>query len=120
MLNNERLNEIEARANAATKGPWKPHLVDGTLVVGNGGGFVAATSNSTKGGSYYWDWEQMEANATFIARARQDVPNLIAEVRRLREWLEEMCLQAIADFGQDQTLTDVIVTAPHLREEDSL
>ena len=99
------LDAIETRANAATPGPWG--FYDGDNYAD-----VAADLQQTSPGSYsyrekiarledenYWDDlahedddedrapEQMAANAAFIAHAREDVPALLAEIRRLRQAL---------------------------------
>ncbi|MCZ4602956.1 hypothetical protein O3S80_04045 [Streptomyces sp. Lzd4kr] len=101
-LTDQQLNDIETRAQAATKGPWG--FYDGSNYAD-----VAADLTMTSRSSYsyrekiaqledenYWDDqahedddesrapEQMAANAAFIAAAREDVPALVAEVRRLR------------------------------------
>ena len=77
------LDAMQARADAATPGPWNIDRFNETLAVEVEnmvvvdcvrGDFVPA-----------WDWK----NCAFIAAARSDVPRLIAEVRRLRaltEW----------------------------------
>lgn len=76
-MDEKRLAEIKARVNAAAPGPWSD-----------------ITSNSEERkfiwARGYWlatmhgFWFPMAPNAEFIAHARQDVPDLIAEVRRLR------------------------------------
>lgn len=96
------LRAIEARAAAATPGPWG--FYDGSNYAD-----IAADMEVTSPGSYnyrekvarlededYWDdpahedddeeqaSEQMAANAAFIAHAREDVPAMAAEIRRLR------------------------------------
>ena len=74
------IDAIEARANAATEGPWK---VLPPCMVTDGRGMVIARTNDS-------------CNDEFISHARTDVPALIAEVRRLRKYLErhgiEKCL----------------------------
>lgn len=73
-----RLNEIEARANAATEGPWR------YVSIFEVGGFV---ENSR--GRELFDWAQDDAgticapdgDAEFIAHARADVPALVAALR---------------------------------------
>ncbi len=78
-MNEKELAEIEARAEAATPGPWE---VDNDLSV------------FTKDGGHGTPWTLFDtvgnegedsSNADFIAHARQDVPALVAEVRRLNE-----------------------------------
>jgi len=62
----EELAVIKERAEKATDGPWSTPM---RLIFG-GGGYVANTSRI--------------ADAEFIANAREDVPKLVAEVKRLR------------------------------------
>lgn len=61
------LAAIEARANVAQRGPWRPDI--------DGPGMVYAGA---------LNWQDTGGNADFIAHARTDIPALIAEVRRLR------------------------------------
>jgi hypothetical protein len=85
-LTSSELDAIEARANAATPGPWERGATlrerDGKVTtfseeasvyppLGEAGPVAVATVAE-------YD------NASFIAHARQDVPALVAEVRRLR------------------------------------
>jgi hypothetical protein len=76
-LSEERLVEIEARANAATPGPWRTEEshIDGYIVAGNG--------ERIFGGEYSEGFIAPEdPNAIFTVHARDDVPALVAEVRR--------------------------------------
>jgi hypothetical protein len=79
------LDAIEARAKAATPGPWRkqPRLsIDGSVeseAMGKGG--VPAMMVDI-------DSERSRVDAEFIAHARKDVPDLVAEVRRLRAALD--------------------------------
>lgn len=81
MLTDKELDEIEARANAATEGPWETGRAlccsdRGWVCDGTGRHFLNGSSRRT---------EVMDVNdAEFIAHARADVPSLVAEVRRLR------------------------------------
>lgn len=85
-MTEQELEKIEARANAATPGPW-----------GTGTGY-----EQSKRGNYVHDGhrivcaEQDETDcvlatedAEFIAHARADVPALVAEVRRLQGIIAE-------------------------------
>lgn len=75
----ERLTEIEARANAATSGPWCTdawEIYQGTEYVPGISFWVGETCRGTA------DLEQDRADAAFVAAARSDVPELVAEVRR--------------------------------------
>lgn len=89
----KRLQEIEARANAATPGPW---VRDGLYVRNNPHEVALARALDDEGhncGEAY-----ARPNGDFIAAARTDVSDLVAEVRRLtaalatarREGAEEM------------------------------
>lgn len=104
----ERLAGIAARVDAATAGPWG--FYDGDTYAD-----VAADMEQTGPGSYsyrqkiaqldddhYWDdtahedddeecaAAQMTADARFIAHARTDLPDLLAEVERLRTEVESL------------------------------
>lgn len=83
------LQEIEARAEAATPGPWR--VVERVA-------FLDAFDVDTPGGSCLWEGYRdtcSKVDSEFIAASRTDIPRLLAEVRRLtaenerlREWLE--------------------------------
>jgi hypothetical protein len=99
-----RLAEIEARAEAATGGPWEVHDVDdwmcmcATYITGQNGPdtdlffrtgepesphdqIVAVTLLQTP---RVCDHKLSDENSSFIAHARADIPYLLAEVKRLR------------------------------------
>lgn len=77
----EQLDAIEARANAATPGPWTlDHPDDGTEITGP-------------------DSTVTELDIQFIIHARTDIPALIAEIRRLRRELGR--LSSLADDAFD-------------------
>ncbi len=81
-MNNERLEQLEALANKATEGPWKVTEVMGHSHVRNAEGktvvgFTTIGHNCAK-----------TCEARLIAASRTAIPELIAEVRRLREVLE--------------------------------
>ncbi|MCX5253572.1 hypothetical protein OOK27_05215 [Streptomyces canus] len=126
------LDEIAARAEAATRGPWG-------FYDGDNYAEVAADMQVTSPGSCnyrervarlededYWDDqehdgddeerapEQMAANAAFIAHAREDVPALLAEVRRLRatnEQLDRALSETIDDRDQAHETLDKLAYA---------
>ena len=80
-LSEAELAEMLSRAKAATPGPWKSY-VEGRDHT-SGSSFIRTGPREERG-------EDIElsgatpADQDFIAAARQDVPRLIAEVRRLR------------------------------------
>jgi hypothetical protein len=88
------LDEIEARANAATKGPWRwvdeyPDEADGSFV-------RLLEAPEARGVPAYnvlahrTFWRISESNLEFIAHAREDVPALVGRVRELEESLDEI------------------------------
>lgn len=84
-MNEEELAQIEARLEAASPGPWT------AAQNGKPADVVRATIHDDLGiaQAVTYDWErtppgQAEANGEFIAHAREDIPVLIAEVRRLK------------------------------------
>lgn len=86
-ITEEELKAIEQRAAAATQGPWR--------VVRNGlGGSCGVEPVADGCGSLHhrrsgpWEPPVVDPDDEFIAAAREDVPRLVAEVRRLREAVE--------------------------------
>jgi len=85
-LTPEREQEIRERVARATEGPWNTHLVDDTCVVSADGTEVCTTCDSSqteRDDGYNIEYERMEKDAAFIAHARQDIPDLLAEIDRL-------------------------------------
>ena len=85
----ERLAEIEARVEDATEGPW--HAWD------RGIGYELHLGAAAKCGQIRCEDVNGEfretfkrADAAFIAAARTDVPDLLAEVRRLQAAVERV------------------------------
>lgn len=112
-MNAQQLQEIKARAEAATPGPWywdtnrrfqscmlkAPHD-GGTCVVdfvrwGTQRAQPRFNDTATLFGGILRTMEEYDAqelpnhNAIFIAHAREDIPALVAEVERLREVLRQ-------------------------------
>lgn len=105
-LTDEELAEIEEFADAATPGPWFVRFLDDdwamnlvaiSTVPDTGRGerwpafdsceIVAATLIQHPGYVSAAD-ERWDENAWFIANARQCIPRLIAEIKRLRQQLD--------------------------------
>ena len=94
-LTDEQLDEIEARANAATPGPW--HWEDWAEDDGDNRFALVAPPETRPGGPSEWfpdlghlliqdeDHNISEQDRAFIAHAREDVPRLIAELRAARQ-----------------------------------
>jgi hypothetical protein len=83
----ERLSAIEARAAAATAGPWWIYL-------GGGGWHVNSHDEHGRYGITVASLltDDRDADAIFIANARQDVPTLVAALRAVldRDALAEL------------------------------
>ena len=87
------LDAIEARAEAATPGPWTARLRDDMWEINDGSGsnFVSIVESC-------WLPDDCDAgqyggipdvdDARFIAHARADIPALVAELRAAREVVE--------------------------------
>lgn len=79
-MTDEELNIIEARANAATEGPWR--YEDDAVIEVRSGGDAWICQTFSKGEE---DFINHKGNGEFIAHARTDIPALIAEIRRLKD-----------------------------------
>ncbi len=84
----ERLEEIKRRANAAIKGPWYVGISTSTLKT-----FVAHRSN----GLCMESVPSNQSDHEFMAHSRQDVPDLVAEVERLKKALDQAI--AVSELG---------------------
>jgi hypothetical protein len=102
MLTPAQLEEIEARANAATPGPWKRCSANEARPEGCSCGLVWSIPIDIpiidvrmRGDDMAHPPQQEEhANGLFVAAARADVPALVAEVRRLRRVVESYAAHA--------------------------
>ena len=78
----DRLDEIRARAEAATPGPWRELDAAYGMIVHDTGpdsAQIVVLADHRFGGP----------DSTFIAHAREDIPYLLAEVERLRMAMAE-------------------------------
>ena len=88
-MTDAELSEIESRANAATPGPW----AKGCNRYGEHSVYGPEHEDVTPAYTDHMHGESMmEEDATFIAHAREDVPKLIAEIRRLNDVLAVVLL----------------------------
>ena len=105
MMNESQLKAIEERANKASNAPWIVEAGDysgANWMIGATSVFLGGSAWDDK--SYYITTQNVHASelegdaktdAEFIAHAREDVPALIAEVKRLRAKLDAMPVEAI-------------------------
>lgn len=91
----DQLDEIEALCAAATPGPW--HLTDSDAIV--------APLTATKIADV-WEPTQATRNGEFIETARDAMPALLAEIRRLkaqRQYLIGQLAKRDAESGRGDT-----------------
>ncbi len=81
-LQEDILNEIEARANAARPGPWKSYIEGRDH--DSGSDFIMVPDGSSEMSALEFSGKVTEADQDFLANAREDMLALIAEVRRLK------------------------------------
>lgn len=87
----DRLDEIQARVEAATPGPWEV-TQEGWSVISAACNICGTYHNhSMHDGGRTWD---AQPDADFIAHSREDVPFLLAEVSKLRAIIEEAATRA--------------------------
>ncbi len=83
-MSDKELREIEERVNKATPGPWRR----GTYNVWADGErplrFICDTDTADAVRERFL-MDQDDANCTFIAHARQDIPSLLETIRELQE-----------------------------------
>jgi hypothetical protein len=85
-LTGAELDAIEARVLAASKAPWQS-FVEGRDHTG-GDNFIRVGGLDDDGPDMYVSCDTAPASVAdqdFIAHPRQDIPKLLAEVRRLRD-----------------------------------
>lgn len=94
------LDAIEARANAATPGPWERYAEYGAQFYAN------TTGEYLRGiGDFsFGEGEQADADEAFVRHAREDIDTLLAEVRRFRAQQDVLASlaerwQQMADHG---------------------
>ncbi|RST04397.1 hypothetical protein EF910_17890 [Streptomyces sp. WAC07149] len=97
VLSEEELSAIERRVAAATPGPWvgwmeSQHGIGGTSFIqlrADAEEDVEIYLTRAAGGHEVVGMDaQTDADIEFIAGARQDVPRLVSEIRRLRAVLD--------------------------------
>jgi len=79
MIDEKRLAEIEAWCEAATPGPWFYDAICES--VGCANGWIARFDPERKGDG---ELSHQDKDGDFCAHAREDAPDLVAEVRRLQ------------------------------------
>lgn len=80
-MSDERLEQVRARAAAATPGPWEAWDTGDPPAEDEARAWIVTPGSLHLATLYAGD---PSANATFAAHAREDIPALLAEVERLR------------------------------------
>ena len=91
-LTQSELEAIAKRAEVATEGPWKWDVEERGLW--NDDQNVACVV-SIKGETWF---DMHETDADFIAHAREDIPRLLAEIRRLKTIVNNVREEAYDGF----------------------
>lgn len=80
MINEKELSEIETRCKGGTPGPWKA-FIEGRDHT-SGCHFIMTGTDNNRGEDLEFNGARIE-DYDFIANAKQDIPKLIEEIRRL-------------------------------------
>ncbi|MBP1819362.1 hypothetical protein [Mycobacterium sp. OAE908] len=84
-ISDAELDAMQQRADATSKGPWKSWIEGRDMTCGST--FIQIGDDDDRDEDMYVSRDDRpisDADLDFIAAARQDVPRLVAEVRRLR------------------------------------
>jgi hypothetical protein len=111
-LTAQQLDEIAARANAATPGPWERYAEFGpTFLANTTGEYLRGVGDFNFGVG-----EQADADETFVRHAQQDMTALLAYIRRLqgqRKYLITQLAKRDAETGRgDKALREFLAAHP--------
>ncbi len=83
------LEVIRTRAGAASPGPWPVRRLENKYpsTIGDGRTYPCVRGFRVPKTLYALAWQKVEADAAFMAHAREDVPGLLQDVIRLRALL---------------------------------
>lgn len=84
-ITDEELQAIQLRCDAATPGPWKS-FIEGRDHQ-SGSNFIMTGEEDSRNEDIELTGAS-EADQDFIAHARQDIPRLLEEIKRLKELLK--------------------------------
>jgi len=86
MIKEEKLIEIEKRCLSSSPGPWKAYIEGREH--SSGCHFIMTGEKDIKGEDLEISGARIE-DFDFIANAKQDIPELIKEIRRLNQIIKE-------------------------------
>jgi hypothetical protein len=84
-ISDQQLDEILARCNATTAGPWKSY-VEGRDHE-SGSDFIMTGTEQQRGNDIELIGALKQFDQDFIASAKQDIPLLVNEIRELKKLL---------------------------------
>jgi hypothetical protein len=118
-----QLEAIRARARHASDGPWSVRRIPNSFPSQAGDRHTHPCVRGFRVPRRIYDlaWQQVEADAEFIASARVDVPALVDEIDTLRAALKE-CQRAIGELverGDSASTEELARIAEYLAVEDS-
>ena len=105
------LDEIEARANAATPGPWDVERETGLISTDDGCAVASIHPHGNVRTVIHTGERYSHSDAAFIAAARSDVPALIARVRELEAELDELWTRYKKLDEEDDNLREALAGA---------
>src|SRR5688572_7667341 len=118
----EELQAIRARIEGASDGPWSVRRIPNSYEseAGDKHTHPCVRGFRVPRRLYNLAWQQCEADAEFMAQARQDVPNLIAEIEHLRSTLRD-CHAALDEMINNKSVCpdDLSRVTQFLAEEDA-
>lgn len=113
------LQEIEARAEAATPGPWEWWSSCSHWRLTGADGKDGGVIHAYKASDGFPCVSVSEEDRDFIAHARQDIPLLLSELRKLDEMLTDTCAERDAIKAEVEQLYSELRKARE-REEAAL
>ena len=121
----DRLDEIQARANAATDGPWWTEFWLDDLSWREGHYSVLAKKDDPVrivDPSWETSEEQTKADAEFIAHARSDVPDLVGALQAVLDLCDSTTLECRPGDGSQPYMVvpvDVVKSAIEVALEEA-
>jgi hypothetical protein len=98
-MTSAQLEAIRTRMKNASDGPWSVRRIPNTFASQAGDRYTHPCVRGFRVPRRIYDlaWQQVEADAEFIAHARHDIPALIEEIEHLRSTLLE-CQTALTEL----------------------
>lgn len=87
-ISDQKLDEILARCNATTGGPWKSYVEGRDHDCGSD--FIMTGTDQHRGNDIELTGTLKQFDQDFIANAKQDIPMLVNEVKRLKKLLTDI------------------------------